>query len=563
MTQIHLNLSRKWRSKQFDTVIGQELSLRILQNSLYANQFFPVYLFSGQRGCGKTTTARIFAAALNCQELTQFQKNPKLHKIPCLACDSCKAMAAGSYPDFIEIDAASHTGVDNVRNIIEAASLLPVLGNKKVYLIDEAHMLSKAAFNAFLKILEEPPASVLFLLATTDPHKIIETVRSRCFQLFFTAVPTEIVVKHLVFVCQQEGIEAQQEALYVIASETEGSVRDALNLLEQVRFSHSIVTLEAVLKMLGHMPESLLLDIFESIVNGDLKQLLVLLQSCSFEQYVPLSIWKKSIDVVRSFLFLKQSVSYVPFFKDDVRIHQLAQLISLARTVSFLHFLYRYEFLVLKSTSAHKVLEMLFLELCQTAEKKSEKISEQESQAVVLTTGKHLPAQGSDIVASASIVKEVDQRWQGFVSEIEKLSDPLLQSIFKQAQYESFEQERKKVSVFFLQEAAFFKDWLIDTKGVWQPLLEKFFDAGSELEALFDKVKKETYKEPQKIEKKMLGSEIKKYNAPLKHEIAQKKEKIIDISDTQKWQKAHALQEAFGGLVVAVQDEDIHDQAGQ
>src|SRR5688572_28013273 len=183
MSIVTLNLSRKWRSQNFDQIVGQELSIRILKNSLYLAHFFPVYLFSGQRGCGKTSTARIFAAAINCDSLPLIQKNPKTHSIPCLNCNSCIAIREGNHPDFIEIDAASHTGVDNIRSIIESSSLLPLMGRKRVYLINEAHMLSKAAFNAALKILEEPPATVLFILATTNPHKIIDTVRSRCFQL--------------------------------------------------------------------------------------------------------------------------------------------------------------------------------------------------------------------------------------------------------------------------------------------------------------------------------------------------------------------------------------------
>src|SRR3989339_55359 len=237
MNEIQLNLARKWRSKQFEQIVGQDLSVRILKNSLFLGKFFPVYLFAGQHGCGKTTTARVFAAAVNCEKLPDFQQNPKKFIVPCLECNSCKAMMKGKHPDFIEMDAASHTGVDNVRQIIEASTLLPLLGRKKVYLIDEAHMLSKAAFNAFLKILEEPPASVFFILATTDDHKIIDTVRSRCFQLFFNAVDQSVLLNHLVQICEQEGIKYEPAGLALIIKETGGSVRDALNLMEQVGFS--------------------------------------------------------------------------------------------------------------------------------------------------------------------------------------------------------------------------------------------------------------------------------------------------------------------------------------
>jgi DNA polymerase III subunit gamma/tau len=172
----HLNLARAWRSRTFDEIVGQDLTVRLIKNSLYRGHFFPVYLLSGQRGCGKTSMGRLFAAAVNCAQLPAFQQKPQEIVLPCRTCHSCQAMIAINHPDFIEIDAASHTGVDNIRTIIEAASFLPLIGHYKVYLIDEAHMLSKAAFNAFLKILEEPPRSVLFLLATTEPLKIIDTL---------------------------------------------------------------------------------------------------------------------------------------------------------------------------------------------------------------------------------------------------------------------------------------------------------------------------------------------------------------------------------------------------
>ena len=216
MGEVKLNLARKWRSKQFEEIVGQDLSVRMLKNSLYLQQYFPVYLFSGQRGCGKTTTARIFAASLNCEQLSEFQKNPQNHIIPCRKCLSCKAMECGNHPDFIEIDAASHTGVDNVRSLIDSAFLLPLMGRKKIYLIDEAHMLSKAAFNALLKILEEPPASVTFILATTDPQKIIDTVHSRCFQLFFRPVAMEVLHARLREVCTQENIAFYDAGLTLI-----------------------------------------------------------------------------------------------------------------------------------------------------------------------------------------------------------------------------------------------------------------------------------------------------------------------------------------------------------
>ncbi|MBT4595105.1 DNA polymerase III subunit gamma/tau, partial [bacterium] len=221
-----VNLARKLRPLGFDGIIGQDFVMRMLQNSLYKDQLFPVYLFFGQHGCGKTSTARVFAAAMNCKNLEAFRKNPREHKVPCHNCSSCTSFKNENYPDFIEIDAASHTGVENVRQIIEASSYVPVAGAKRVYLIDEAHMLSKAAFNALLKLLEEPPKSAVFLLATTEIQKVPNTVRSRCFQAPFSVPDRDVLIAHLEKISAQEDITVSRRALEVLVAHTGGFIRD-------------------------------------------------------------------------------------------------------------------------------------------------------------------------------------------------------------------------------------------------------------------------------------------------------------------------------------------------
>jgi DNA polymerase-3 subunit gamma/tau len=280
--QTNLNLARKLRPQTFDTIIGQDISVRMLKNGLYLRKFFPVYLFAGQRGCGKTSTARVFATAINCHTLELFQQKPTQYPVPCLTCDSCHAMLHSQHPDFIEIDAASNTGVDNVRQIIETASYIPLSGRKKIYLIDEAHMLSKAAFNAFLKILEEPPVTVHFILATTELQKIPETVLSRCFQLTFNAINHDSLKTYLLKVCETENVRIDNAALDVLIDETDGSARDALNLLEQVRFSTDYVTIEALLMILGKVSTNVMVTLFEHIVDNKPQQVLQHLRSVDF-----------------------------------------------------------------------------------------------------------------------------------------------------------------------------------------------------------------------------------------------------------------------------------------
>ena len=295
MGRTNLNLARKWRSRNFDQIVGQELSVRMLKNSLYLDHYFPVYLFSGQRGCGKTTTARVFAAAVNCERLADFQRQPKVSAVPCLTCSSCETMLAGKHPDFIEMDAASHTGVDNVRKIVDSSQFLPLIGRKKIYLIDEAHMLSKAAFNAFLKILEEPPSSVIFILATTDPQKIIDTVKSRCFQLFFRPIAHDPLLAHLKKVCDAEQIAYEDCALQLVIKEAEGSVRDALNMIEQVRFAQGRVTKKSVQQVLGHVDDERMIQLIAVLLQKKPKDVLTFLQQQKFTYGSAEFIWNKSI----------------------------------------------------------------------------------------------------------------------------------------------------------------------------------------------------------------------------------------------------------------------------
>lgn len=219
-------LARKWRPQLFTDVVGQGHVARSLMNALSMGRVAHAFLFSGTRGVGKTTTARILAKALNCAT------GPT--PTPCGECDSCKEVTQGNSVDVIEIDAASNTGVDNVRELRENAKYAPAKSANKVYIIDEVHMLSGAAFNALLKTLEEPPPHVVFILATTDPHKLPATILSRCQHYDFRRVPKAKIEEHLNTLCEREGINVEAGALARVAGLAEGSIRDSLSLLDQV-----------------------------------------------------------------------------------------------------------------------------------------------------------------------------------------------------------------------------------------------------------------------------------------------------------------------------------------
>src|SRR3954469_21365324 len=221
-------LARRYRSSTFDEVIGQDHVARTLKKAIESGRIAHAYLFNGTRGVGKTSMARILAKALNCQSADKPTTGP------CGTCDSCTRIARGEDMDVIEIDAASNTGVDNVRDIIENSQYRPARSRFKVYIIDEVHMLSKSAFNALLKTLEEPPSHVKFILATTEPEKVLPTILSRCQRYDFRNIPTREIAAHLKNIVRKEKVKADEDALMLVAKAGAGSMRDALSLLDRL-----------------------------------------------------------------------------------------------------------------------------------------------------------------------------------------------------------------------------------------------------------------------------------------------------------------------------------------
>ena len=256
-------LARKWRPQSLDDVLGQQAVTRTLRNALKSKRVAQSFVFAGPRGCGKTTTARILARALNCVN------GPT--PTPCGACDACIEIAEGRDIDVLEIDAATHTGVDNVREvIIEGLSIAPARNRYKVFLIDEVHMLSTSSFNALLKSIEEPPAHVVFMMATTELHKIPDTVLSRSQIYEFRTISSKTVVERLRYIAEQEGIAVPDDALLLLARAGEGSMRDSLSAFDQVRaFAGDTLTLDDVTSVLGLVGRDLVFDMLEAIAAED------------------------------------------------------------------------------------------------------------------------------------------------------------------------------------------------------------------------------------------------------------------------------------------------------
>jgi len=274
----YLALARKWRPKKFNDIVGQEHVVQALTNALNSEKMHHAYLFSGTRGIGKTTIARILAKAFNCQE--------GMSADICEKCENCLGVDEGRFVDLIEVDAASKTKVDDTRELLDNVQFAPTISEYKIYLIDEVHMLSKHSFNALLKTLEEPPPHVRFFLATTDPQKLPITVLSRCLQFNLKRISPKLILERIKFICNEEKIKFEDIALAKIARAADGSLRDALSLLDQsIAYSASNLTDANITSMLGSVDKKYIHQIMISIVNNDASELIKTIDN--IDQYFP------------------------------------------------------------------------------------------------------------------------------------------------------------------------------------------------------------------------------------------------------------------------------------
>ena len=314
-------IAQRYRPRSFREVVAQHPAVQAIQNALNAKNASQAYLFFGPRGVGKTTFARLIARRVNCQDIQEGE--------PCGQCYSCREVENGTSMDVIEIDAASHRGIDHIRELRENVKFRPMKMKKKVYIIDEVHMLTMESFNALLKTLEEPPEYVFFVLATTEYHKVPQTIVSRCQVFHLNKIPLAILQEHLRELCKKEKINAEDEALFWIARAGDGSLRDSISFLEQsIHYCGQKLEIEKIKELIGSIP----LDIFEKITSCLLdktaspKELLLLLREYSasgvdFQRFV----WEY-LDFVRILLYIKKDIGDSEFLElPGPQIHKLKQ----------------------------------------------------------------------------------------------------------------------------------------------------------------------------------------------------------------------------------------------
>ena len=358
-------LHHKYRPQIFDDLVGQEAIAHTLSNALNTKRIAPAYLFIGARGTGKTSSARIMAKSLNCLS----SDNPTPH--PCGKCELCLSIANGNALDITEIDAASNTGVDNIRELIERAQFAPVKARFKVYIIDECHMLSTAAFNALLKTLEEPPDRVTFILATTDPQRVLPTIISRCQRFDFRRIPLDAMVKHLGKIAVNENINIHTEAITLVSQIAQGGLRDAESLLDQLSLLDGEITVAAVWDLVGSVPEQDLLSLIEAIAADHSTQLIDYVRRIMDRGREPLIVLQNLANVYRDLLIAKTASD-----RSDLvamtstgwqRLVQLAQTLSIGHILLGQQHLRSAELQIRNSTQPRLWLEVTLMGLLPSA----------------------------------------------------------------------------------------------------------------------------------------------------------------------------------------------------
>ena len=356
MGNSHQPFHLKYRPLNFDELIGQDVISLTLKQALITNKIAPAYLFCGPRGTGKTSSARIFAKSLNCQKYS----NPS--KLPCNKCELCKSINIGVALDIIEIDAASNTGVENIREIIERANFAPTQARWKVYVIDECHMLSTAASNALLKTIEEPPERVVFILATTNPERVLKTIQSRCQKFNFKRINSEHIYNHLLEISNKEVINFEDEGLRLIAKRSNGGMRDAQRLLDQLSLIPNGITKKNAEELLGEVSENDLLNLIDSLIKNVPDSLIKSCSNLYDSGNEPIAILEGLLNITRDLLLKTVDDNYSDLFytskEFQPEIERISKLINKSKIIEWHRYLKNLEYQIKNSSQPRLWLEI-------------------------------------------------------------------------------------------------------------------------------------------------------------------------------------------------------------
>jgi len=496
-------LARKYRPTNFDDLIGQEVLVRTLSNAIANNRVAHAFLLTGIRGIGKTTTARIIARALNCE------KGPTIN--PCGVCSQCVGIADDRNVDVLEMDAASHTGVGDIRDLIETVRYMPSAARYKIYIIDEVHMLSTSAFNALLKTLEEPPPHVKFIFATTELRKIPVTILSRCQRFDLKRISTEMLAAHLKNICGKEAVEAEGAALTLIATAAEGSVRDALSLLDQAIARSSPITEADVRTMLGAADNTATFTLLEALLSGDVTSALAQLRAVYVGGADPLMITQDTLEIIHLITRIKinaEAANDITLSEHDrSKAREFADKLTMPVLARLWQMLLKGLSEIKAAPSGISALEMLMIRIAYAAEVPTPaELVKQESSGRVQDAGKRVE-QAPAIIQQAAPIAVVQapatlhkvESFEQLVALFEQKREALLHMVLKEnAQLVSFENGKLVVNVspapardFTVKVAENLKKWTGDD---WQIILSDEAGAPSL------QVQENAYKEKRKEE---------------------------------------------------------------
>ncbi|MGQ9464553.1 MAG: DNA polymerase III subunit gamma/tau [bacterium] len=408
----HRVFSLKYRPQNFDELIGQNHIVLSLKGAINSKAIGHAFLFAGPRGVGKTTTARIFAKSLNCVT------GPTVS--PCQECPACKEITASRSIDVVEIDGASNRGIEEIRNLRESIKYAPIQGRYKIYIIDEVHMLTQEAFNALLKTLEEPPSSVIFILATTNPAKVPATIISRCQRFMFKRLSISEITRRLKYIAGKEGLEITEKALYYLALRADGSIRDGESILEQLSsFVEGKITEEHVFKLIGFLSVDFYIDLIKKIIQKDLAQVFLLLNKSIEEGADVLEIYHGLINHFRKILLAHIGIDYELIDSTAEEVELLRGIdVDNAHLVNLLETCIKYEDTIKRSINPRIALELLFAQLTSSFSSGENKQTKFESQKVISNKERLIAHLGKKSPKLAAVLYQTEIELNGKTLEI-------------------------------------------------------------------------------------------------------------------------------------------------